>query len=73
MLNRWQATQWRSLRKVCQPKYVPRSGTTLFDIFDAEQNVGDSLTAGFAALHQRLSMVKHLRRFPHFPHQMQTQ
>ena len=63
MLNRWQATKWRSLRKECCHKYVPRSGTTLFDVFDADILCGIRFSAGFAALHQRLSIVKHLRRF----------
>ena len=63
MLNRWQATKWRSLRKECCHKYVPRSGTTLFDVFDADILCGIGFSAGFAALHQRLSIVKHLRRF----------
>ncbi|MGM9824309.1 MAG: hypothetical protein ACI30Q_08045 [Muribaculaceae bacterium] len=36
MLNRWQATKWRSLRKECCHKSVPRSGTTMFDVFDAD-------------------------------------
>ena len=40
MLNRWQATMWRSLRKECCHKYVPRSGTTVFDVFDADICVG---------------------------------
>ena len=43
--------------------YVPRSGTTLFDVFDADILCGIRFSAGFAALHQRLSIVKHLRRF----------
>ena len=63
MLNRWQATKWCSLRKECCHKYVPRSGTTLFDVFDADILCGIRFSAGFAALHQRLSIVKHLRRF----------
>ena len=28
--------KWRSLRKESYHKYVPRSGTTLFDVFDAD-------------------------------------
>ena len=63
MLNRWQDTKWCSLRKECCHKYVPRSGTTLFDVFDADILCGIRFSAGFAALHQRLSIVKHLRRF----------
>ena len=43
--------------------YVPRSGTTMFDVFDADILCGIRFSAGFAALHQRLSIVKHLRRF----------
>ena len=63
MLNRWQATKWCSLRKECCHRYVPRSGTTLFDVFDADILCGIRFSAGFAALLQRLSIVKHLRRF----------
>ena len=37
MLNRWQAPTGRSLRKVHPHKYVPRRGTIMFDIFEAEQ------------------------------------
>ena len=36
---------------------------TLFDVFDADILCGIRFSAGFAALHQRLSIVKHLRRF----------
>ena len=43
--------------------YVPRSGTTMFDVFDADILCGIRFSAGFAALHQRLSIVKHLWRF----------
>ena len=37
MLNRWQAPLGRSLRKVHPNKYVPRRGTIMSDIFEAEQ------------------------------------
>ena len=63
MLNRWQATKWCNLRKECYHQLCASQWHNNVRRLRRRYIVWDSFSAGFATLHQRLSIVKHLRRF----------